>query len=479
MAIGYKVFSSMWERLFQWFFPSGYLTVEFGWYYVLGALILSSCMILLRGKTMEKKQTYRIILLNLCLLAVTMFIPPLLGVYLGFLVCNEFLLLRSSREMPIARKIGIIVLNNVGILGLIGGTGIMIYFWRFVIAYMILGGFIAGILLFLIKPVRSFFVSLPTKLTSSTMKNITISSALLFILLGGMFITIGFIRPYIPAPSSYIPSGGMNVTLTTYNIRLGTGIEENEYDYWRYRKDELTSYIDTFDSDFICIQEAYYFQIRYLMQTLTSRTYKYIGAGRDDGVISGEHACILFDSLKYRVITGGNFWLSDYPFYPSQTWHGKFDKDRVVSWARFEEIATQEQVCVVSVHYDSGAEFREKANVLLNERVAEYSGDVPVIVAGDFNYNSSMSGWNFMENYGSKPLKSAYHLVNGPGPHLIDTFNGFELTYDSPTNMIDFIFVSSDILAMTCEVLQDTYTGPDGLQHYPSDHFPVIMQCLI
>ena len=62
---------------------------------------------------------------------------------------------------------------------------------------------------------------------------------------------------------TYAPYGTMDVTLVTYNIRLGTAIEDNRYDFWKFRKDWIVGYINSFDADFLCLQEAYHFQIRY------------------------------------------------------------------------------------------------------------------------------------------------------------------------------------------------------------------------
>jgi len=479
MSFGNKIFTTIWEHIFQIFFPGGFLTIEFGLYFVLGAFVLTSINLLLQIKVIENKLIIRRMLINLCFLAVSMFIPAFLGVCIAIMFCSEFTSIKNQLELPLWNKIVIIIVSIVGMLGLVGVCSILIFYWRFLFAYMLLGGFIVGVILFAIAPIQKFLKDILKDASLSNLKKIGIVSGVIFLVLGGIFASTGFIRPFIPAPTTYTPTGSMNVKLATYNIRLGTGIENNEYDSWKHRKDDIANYIDNFDADFICIQEAYHFQIRYLTRMLDSKTYNYVGAGRDDGVISGEHACIFFDSERFSVITGGSFWLSDYPFYPSQTWNGEYNKDRVVAWARFEEIATNEEVFVISVHYDSGAEFREKANVLLNNRIAEYSGAVPVIVGGDFNYNESMSGWNLMENYGTKPLQSAYHLIHGPGPHLLDTTNSFNLTYDNPINMIDFIFVSVAVSVTACEILNDTYISTDGLAHYFSDHFPLTMQCLI
>ena len=475
-----KVFTSFWEMLFQILFSGGYLTIKHGWYIVLVAFFISSFTLLLQIKAMDKKKVLYTIVLNLGILAISMFIPALLSVFCGFLISNGFYSIKAQRNLSKRNKILMGILNSIGTLGLIGLCGIYFFYWRYVYAYMIAAGFVVGIFAYLISPIRAFFFSLPENLSPSRMKKIGLATGICFIVLGATFGCVGFIRPFESAPETYTPSSSMDVTVVTYNIRQGTGREDNEYDFWKFRKDDIASYIDTFDADFICVQEAFFFQIRYLTKVLTNRTYGFVGAGRDDGVIGGEHSGILFDSERFQIITGGNFWLSDYPNWPSHPWESKHEANRVISWARFEEIGTQNQIFVAGVHYDSGDTWRPKANEMLNERIAEYSGDVPTIVAGDFNLNTSMSGWGLLEGAGSKPLNSSYHLANGWAHYNISTFNGFDpATMDHDSAMIDFIFVSSGITVPYCSVLEDTYTGPDGMPHYYSDHYPVIANLTI
>ncbi len=478
--MSYKVFSSFWEMVFQYLFPGGHLTIKHGWWIALIAFFISSFSLLLQIKVIEKKKIFYTILLNFAILGISMFIPILLGVYIGFLISNGFYSLKTQPNLSTLNKIMLGILNFIGLGVLAGICGIFIFFWRYIYTTMIAGGIVAGILLYLITPIRAFYFSVPENLTLDRMKKIGLATGICFIVLASAFCCVGFIRPYEPAPDVYTPTGAMNITVVTYNIRQGTGREKNEYDFWKFRKDDIAIVMDNFDSDFICIQEAFNFQIRYLTKTLQNRTYKFFGAGRDDGVVGGEHSGILFDSDRFEVITGGNFWLSDYPNWPSHPWESRHNANRVISWARFLEIGTNEQIFVCSVHYDSGETWRQQANVMLNERIAEYSGDIPTIVAGDFNLNTSMTYWDLLENYGEKPLGSAYHLVHGPGDHYNTTFSGFDPASSTHTSyMIDFIFVSSDVLVMTCDILDDTYLGPDNEIHYASDHYPVIAQCIV
>ncbi|MHA1111183.1 MAG: endonuclease/exonuclease/phosphatase family protein [Promethearchaeota archaeon] len=474
----YKVFSSIWDLLFQILFSGGYLTIKHGWYIILTAFIISSLSLLLQIKTIEKKKVFYTILLNLGILVISMFIPSLLGVYSGILISNGFYSIKAQRNLPKVNKIFIGILNFIGFAGIAGICGIYIYYSRYIYSIMVISGLGLGIFLYLITPIRAFFFSASENLSPPRMKKIGIAIGTCFVVLTSSFCCLGFIRPYEPAPDTYTATGGMEVSVVTYNIRQGTGREVNEYDYWKYRKDDIAIVMDNFDADFICVQEAYNFQIRYLIKALTNRTYKFFGAGRDDGVIGGEHSGILFDSERFEVITAGNFWLSDYPKWPSHPWESRHNANRIISWARFLEIGTDEQIFVCSVHYDSGETWREKANVMLNERIAEYSGAIPTIVAGDFNLNTSQSYWDLLENYGEKPLNSSYHLAHGWQHYYNTTFSSFNPAASNHTSfMIDFIFVSNDITVNSCEILDDSYIGPDGLTHYASDHYPVIANC--
>ena len=96
----------------------------------------------------------------------------------------------------------------------------------------------------------------------------------------------------------------MDLTVVSYNIRNGAGSgEKNPYDNWDQRQDNLVDYMNTMDADFICVQEAYSFQMKYLTDNLDVRSYDYIGIGRDDGAFAGEYAGVLFDNSKFDLIS--------------------------------------------------------------------------------------------------------------------------------------------------------------------------------
>jgi endonuclease/exonuclease/phosphatase family metal-dependent hydrolase len=473
-------YESFLQQLFDWIFPAGFLTIQYGIWFVVGSFIISVLSILLLKTPDEKwSEIARRILIIGGMLVLGLFSPVILGFYIAFLFSTNLLAIKIKSSLHRPKKFLIVFLNILGILGVIGASGVLIFFWRLVELYLIDAGFLLGIIFHLIKPIRKITLNLNSKILSASKIRIGIAFGIAFIVLCGLFAMTGFIRPYNPAPEEYTPTGTMDLKVVTYNLRQGTGREKNKYDYWQYRKDNMVAYIDTFDADFICVQEAFHFQITYLTHDLTNRSYGYTGIGRQDGTYGGEHSAILFDKERFHYITGGSFWLSETPYIPSHFNSGDDSSHRICSWARFEEITSNAQICVFSVHYGFGHIFRTEASKLITARIVEYSGGVPVILAGDFNLNKSSSGFEYLENYGAKPLQSSFHLVNVPSTYETDTYNGFNITYNNPDNMIDLIFISQAITVHTCIVSNTTYNGPDGLPHFPSDHNPVIMTCKV
>ena len=180
MSFGNKVFTSAWERVFQIFFPGGFLTIEFGWYFVLGAFVLTSAIFLLQIKYLDNKLIIRKIILNFCILAVSMFIPALLGVCIVILLCNPIISLKNNDELPKTIKIPIIVLSVIGLLGLVGVCGIFIFFWRFLFAFMLLGGFVVGLLILIIPYIRILTSDILENVSPKRLKQIGLISGLLF-----------------------------------------------------------------------------------------------------------------------------------------------------------------------------------------------------------------------------------------------------------------------------------------------------------
>jgi endonuclease/exonuclease/phosphatase family metal-dependent hydrolase len=267
-----------------------------------------------------------------------------------------------------------------------------------------------------------------------------------------------------------------DLRIMTYNIRLGAASEINPANNWVNRMPFFCGYVDSYNADIICVQEAYLYQITDMITNLKNRTYKFMGFGRDDGVFGGEFSAILFDAAKFTFLDGDTFWLSDKPNIPTRTWgNGHY---RVCTWARFAIKTSGVQFCVFSTHYDFSDVFQTKASQLINAKVVEYTGDLPVFVMGDFNMYNTSAGFAFMENYGSKPLQDAYRVYHGGvAPYDWSFAPQFNANFQpSPSqSRIDFIFISEGISVEKCWIPKDRY----GSNQTYSDHYPVLLDCTI
>ncbi|MHA1147401.1 MAG: endonuclease/exonuclease/phosphatase family protein [Promethearchaeota archaeon] len=367
---------------------------------------------------------------------------------------------------------------------LIGGTLLAFLLGWWVYGWTLQIGVIAGgIILILKKMFKIKFFENKGTLRYNSEKPIKILLVVFPILFGSIFITmlIPAVRLSVPdAPTSDEPT---NLTIMTYNIRLGTGIEEDPENQWFNRKEKFVEYLDSFDLDVFGIQEAQYFQIQYIHENLKSRDYSWIGQGRDNGIHDGEACAIFYDSDKFEFIDGDTFWLSDFPDYPSNTWGG--GHNRIVTWVRLEVTTGKSegaQFVIFCTHYDFGDNWQVKASKLLMKRMTEYSGGLPTIIMGDFNLHNDSKAFPILENYekpgDNKPMKDAYrvYMVDQLGylPYATTSPQNWDVRDDPDDNSrIDFIFISKHIDVNKCRIPRDSY---DGHRTY-SDHYPVYMDC--
>ncbi len=80
------------------------------------------------------------------------------------------------------------------------------------------------------------------------------------------------------------------VTVISYNIRYNN--PQDGDNIWENRRAASVNMVNMERPDFLCVQEAYYVQLEYLLRSLPG--YDYIGLGRDDGAHGGEHRAMLY-----------------------------------------------------------------------------------------------------------------------------------------------------------------------------------------
>lgn len=256
-----------------------------------------------------------------------------------------------------------------------------------------------------------------------------------------------------------------NVTtlnVASYNIRMDT--PRDSLDAWEHRKENVNGLIRFHDFDIFGIQEGFIHQIT---DILKPGGYSYVGAGRDDGKDAGEHSAIIFKNERFLILDNGDFWLSETPDVPGKGWDVTCC-NRICSWAKFKDINSGKEFYFFNVHYDhQGKEARKQSSILLTNKIKEIAGNYPVIVTGDFNAVPDSEPIEIILKDGL--LKDSYDITIQPPYGTVGTSNSFNLNAGMQ-NRIDYIWVTKNIMVNKYGVLNDVHYG-----HFPSDHFPVMV----
>lgn len=253
-----------------------------------------------------------------------------------------------------------------------------------------------------------------------------------------------------------------NLNVATFNIRMDT--PNDNLDSWKHRKDMINGLIRFHDFDVFGIQEGFHHQI---MDILEPGGYDYVGVGRDDGKDAGEHSAIIYKKERLLVLDEGNFWLSETPDVPGKGWDATCC-NRICSWAKFKDIETGKEFFFFNVHYDhEGKEARRQSSYLMLNKIKEIANGYPVISTGDFNAVPDSEPIQIILKDGF--LNDSYEVTLQPPYGTKGTFNSFRLNFPMD-NRIDYIWVSKDIMVNKYGVLNDVHYG-----HFPSDHFPVMV----
>lgn len=249
-------------------------------------------------------------------------------------------------------------------------------------------------------------------------------------------------------------------TVATFNIRYDNPRDSGNL--WVNRAPIVSNLIRFHDFDVFGIQEAYKNQLDDMSSALPE--YAQYGAGRDDGKDAGEHSSIYYKKDMFKLLKGGDFWLSQTPSIPGKGWDATCC-NRICSWVYLENIKTQKKFYIFNVHFDhQGVIARKESGKLMIQKIKEIAGDQPTLLTGDFNGSRESEWYLYIANSGI--LKDSYLDVKYPYENNSSS-NGFR----TPKGMgvIDHIFISKQFTASKWGILTDTYFGK-----FPSDHFPVI-----
>lgn len=260
----------------------------------------------------------------------------------------------------------------------------------------------------------------------------------------------------------------MNVM--SYNIRMDNpGDGENQ---WKFRKDLAANVIKFYAVDLFGAQEVLHHQLTDLLDRLPE--YSYIGVGREDGKTKGEYSPIFYKKDRFVVVKNGDFWLAEDRYAVGKKgWDAACE--RVASWAIFRDKETGKEFFFLNTHLDHmGKVARHEGAALVLAEATKLSGNLPVIVTGDFNAIPSDDPIQVLTNPGDSRHLTHTRALAGLryGPEW--TFHDFGRIPLNERDWIDYIFVKGNIKVLSHGVLTETLN-----QLYPSDHCPIISTLII
>lgn len=172
-----------------------------------------------------------------------------------------------------------------------------------------------------------------------------------------------------------------SVKVMSYNIRLGK-VDDGE-NSWIYRRDAAVEMLRQEAPDCFGVQEAFNYQRDYILEKLPQ--YKAIGIGRLDGSDEDEHMCVFWNTNKFDLVDGGNFWLSETPDVPSKGWDGKYP--RIATWVLLKDKKCGKSFYVINTHLDhKGVAARREGVKLIQSRISSINPqNYPMVIMGDFN----------------------------------------------------------------------------------------------
>ncbi len=282
-----------------------------------------------------------------------------------------------------------------------------------------------------------------------------------------------------------------SLRILTYNVRGNLPIDQKHGNSWGVRKLKIKSLIDLYKPDLVVLQEV---EIGYMNDLIAM--FSGHGVIAFDANLVEKDSVILFSASRLQALKGGCFWFSEDPFGSMDLkplWDSNYP--RMAIYQEFQDCVTSKKLFVFGVHFPSiGEKARLNCAELLIQQQAGIAGNLPVIVAGDFNLflgsNSENVYQTIVSQTGFKDVRSVAQ-ANHYGPD--GTWIGWPYDdYAAPSGCIgirlDHIFVKGVQIiqdgVLNCKInaagnlVGETDSEFDSLT-YPSDHLPVIADIYI
>ncbi|MCI4668836.1 MAG: endonuclease/exonuclease/phosphatase family protein [Bacteroidia bacterium] len=261
------------------------------------------------------------------------------------------------------------------------------------------------------------------------------------------------------------------VKVMSFNIRydnINDGINA-----WSNRVSMIKSVLLYHKPDVLGIQESLPRQIEMMRYLLPA--HEYYGVPRSKN--SPEHCAIFFLRHKFELLdknSYGTFWLSQTPGKESKGWDAALP--RIASWVRLRSKLDSSEFLFVNTHFDhKGEKARFESSRLLVKVLDSLSktssGNIPVVLLGDFNALPQSNAIQFLLSRGNyqQAIETSIKEPHGPA----STWSGWKYAGEQG-KLIDHILVKGDVGVLSHGIITDQWNGL-----FPSDHLPVTAELIV
>lgn len=255
----------------------------------------------------------------------------------------------------------------------------------------------------------------------------------------------------------------------TFNIRYNN--PDDGSNSWENRRDSLTRFILSQQLHIVGMQEVLHSQLLDIQRLMPD--YGYVGVGRDNGKTKGEYAPIIYLKSRFQVIDSGTFWLSEHPSKAGSIgWDGACC--RIATWAKMRDKETGTAFLAINTHFDHvGTEARRQGALLIIDRIRKISGDMPVVLTGDFNVSEDSEAYRTITQPSDDITLQDAHKTAKRTAGQAYTWHNFGKLSEQYRDKIDFIFATPSVK------VDYSWIPPLNVHRgiktpYMSDHNPVI-----
>ena len=259
-------------------------------------------------------------------------------------------------------------------------------------------------------------------------------------------------------------TNGKNIKVLSFNI--GFEKADDSTTIWNSKISTLERFFKRNNFDIIGLQDVSEEQFTELQNILLN--YSYFGTRITD-YNAGKCSPVFYDKNNFTLLTKSQFWLPEL----SDTIIWKDNMQYIVNWGKLIFNKTGHMIYVFNTRFmDEDKLLQEKSVSFLLKRVYEIAGNAPVIITGDFNFESNERAYEIMtskwdrylslddteyfvkkpknelsaNNVINKPAKIDYIFVNGhfnvsPNKMYIIKENDFFISNHYPiSTKINFLF---------------------------------------